>query len=173
MRRAYIILSHSNTLPARIIRFFTGKYYNHVSFGFSKDLKEIYSFGRKYPRFIYPGGFITEGVKSGYFGLHPGTKIAVMEINLSRRETDRIKAKIEKFIKNRNKFKYGLWHTVRIYFGKIYRDDKKYVCSVFVAYLLKDSFDLGKDYSLIMPEDFYILNAKIIYEGTRGGYCFE
>jgi len=82
MGKVYIILSRSNTLLARFIRLVTKKYYNHASLSFDRSLETFYSFGRLNPKLMFPAGFITEGVKSGYFGLHPGTKIMVLEREL-------------------------------------------------------------------------------------------
>ena len=170
MGQVYIILSRSNTVLARFIRLVTKKYYNHASLSFERSLDTFYSFGRLNPRLMFPAGFITEGVRSGYFGLHPKTKIMVLERDLPDEDIEVAKDNLLPFINRERRFKYGIWHFPNIYRGKTYRDDRNYVCSVFVAYVMKHAFDYGKDYSLVMPEDFHKLGANVIYEGNRGDY---
>ena len=59
MNKVYIVLSRSNTLLAMLIRVFTGKFYNHASIAFEKDLNSFYSFGRKNPRLLLPAEPVT------------------------------------------------------------------------------------------------------------------
>ncbi len=172
MEKIYIVLSRSNTLVARIIRLLTKKYYNHASVSMDKSLDTFYSFGRHDPRFMFPAGFIVEGVHKGFFGLHPSTKILVLEREVPSEAKEEVMANIRGFVSERKKFRYGIHQLPMVYRGKTYRSEKYYVCSVFCAYILRNAFDFGKDYSLVMPEDFYGLSARMIYEGKREGYVY-
>ena len=97
MNNYYIVLSHSNTLMARVVRIFTGAYWNHTSLALSGELNEFYSFGRKNPRLLFPAGFISEGVHTGYFGLKPKTKIAVYEAQMTDEEYGDMLTKLDEF----------------------------------------------------------------------------
>ncbi|MEG1781959.1 MAG: hypothetical protein RR253_01790 [Oscillospiraceae bacterium] len=173
MKKFYIVLSRSGTILARAIRIFTKKYYNHTSISFERSLNTFYSFGRRNPRLMFPAGFITEGVHSGFFALHPKTKICVLEGEMSEEAFCGVQKKLEPFIREPKKYKYGILQMLKMMTGKPYRSQDHYVCSVFAAYLLDDYFDFGKDYSLVYPEDFYIFDFKKIYEGTTGEYEYE
>lgn len=173
MKKVYIVLSRSGTILARAIQVFTKKYYNHTSISFEKSLDTFYSFGRRNPYLMFPAGFITEGVHRGFFGVHPNTKICVMEGEISDGDFDTVQKKLAPFIANPKKYKYGITQMIKMMRGVPYRSEDHFVCSVFAAYLLKDALDFGKDYSLVYPEDFYMLGFDKIYEGTAGDYEYD
>lgn len=173
MKKIYIVLSRSNTILARAIRIFTKKYYNHTSVAFDKSLDIFYSFGRRNPRLMFPAGFIIEGVHSGFFGIHPKTRICVLEGEISDEDFDTVQSRLAPFIANPKKYKYGVLQMPKMMAGKPYRSEDHFVCSVFAAYLFRDILNFEKDYSLVYPEDFYKFNFKKIYEGTARDYNYE
>ena len=174
MKHVYIILSRSSTIFALIIRAFTKKYYNHTSFALDKSLDTFYSFGRRNPRLMFPAGFITEGLHTGFFGLHPDTKICVLELEVTREQYRLIQERLKPFIENPKKYKYDVFHRFfNMPFNRPYKNKNNYVCSVFAANLLRDIYDMGKDCSLVYPEDFYRLKYNKIYEGTARDYNYE
>lgn len=173
MKKFYIVLSRSHTIFAIIIRLFTKKYYNHTSVAFDESLEEFYSFGRRNPRLMFPAGFIIEGVHRGFFGIHPKTKICVLEGELSREEWRLVQSRLEPFKAEPTKYKYSLVQAAMMALNKPYHHPTNYVCSVFAAYLFRDILDFGKDWSLVYPEDFTKFGFKKIYEGTTGEYKYE
>ena len=46
MKKIYIILMHTNTIPSKLVRFFTRYKYSHVAISFNKNCDVTYSFGR-------------------------------------------------------------------------------------------------------------------------------
>ncbi|MEG1049540.1 MAG: hypothetical protein RSE24_03260 [Oscillospiraceae bacterium] len=170
MEYVYVILSRSNTMFARAIRRFTKKYYNHTSIAFEESLTPFYSFGRLYPRVMFPAGFITEGVHKGFFKVHPDTKICAIKVPLTQEQLVGVKAKLKPFTDNPRYYQYNVLRMPLMMAGIPTKNDRKYVCSVFVAKLLGDVLDFGKDYSLVYPEDFLSFGFEIIYEGTAGDY---
>lgn len=173
MKKIYIVLSRSGTVLARAIRLVTKKYYNHTSVSFDRSLDVFYSFGRRNPRLLFPRGFITEGVHKGFFGLHPDTRICVLEGEISDRDFTLVQQRLAPFVARPKRYKYGVLNLIKMWAGRPYRTENKYVCSVFAAYLLDGILDFGKDYSLVYPEDFYNFGFKKIYEGTAGDYSYE
>ena len=47
-KNVYVVVSQSGTMPSRVLRKITGAPYNHVSVSLRADLKQMYSFGRRY-----------------------------------------------------------------------------------------------------------------------------
>ena len=173
MQKIYIVLSRSHTILARAIRIFTKKYYNHTSIAFDESLQPFYSFGRRNPKLMFPAGFITEGVHTGFFGLHPDTRICVLETEVTDEDIKIIQERLKPFTDAPLNFKYGVFQMPKMMTGRTYVPENQFVCSVFVAHLLKDIVPFTKDYSLIYPEDYFDYGFKKIYEGTAGDYKYE
>ena len=171
MKNIYIILSRSHTMLARSIQFISKKYYNHTSISFDDEIDTFYSFGRKNPRYLFPAGFITESIDTGFFGLHPETKICILKMPVSNEDFASVLKRLKPFTDNPNYYKYSLLELPCMTLGIPCHQKRKFVCSVFVAYLLDEILDYGKDYALVEPEDFFKFNCEIIYEGTAGDYA--
>lgn len=56
----YVLFSATPYRMGRMIRVVTGEPYNHVSIALEEDLKELYTFARRYYRTPFYGGFVTE-----------------------------------------------------------------------------------------------------------------
>ena len=70
-KKIYIIISASDTIPARLIRRATRAEYNHSSICFDDEFKTFYSFGRKVLWNPFYGGFVNAaqfGVKFRLLG---------------------------------------------------------------------------------------------------------
>ena len=83
MKKIYIILSHSGSMPSRIIKFFTLFKYSHVSIALKKDLRVMYSFGRKKLNNPFDGGFITEDKNGLFYKKFYKTKCIILEIDVN------------------------------------------------------------------------------------------
>lgn len=173
MKEFYLVLSRSHTTVAMLVRTFTGKYYSHASLGFTPELDEFHSFGRKNPKRMLPAGYITEGIDDGYFGMWPNTKILVLKGHLEDEDFELLQERIRGFEIDRKRYRYNIMGLVTSYIGIPWHRAKHYTCSGFVAYLFRDILDFGKDYSLVEPEDFYKFDFEKIYEGTAGEYDYE
>lgn len=168
--KIYIILSRSGTLFARIIRFYTHKYYNHASLAFEPGAETVYSYGRRYPRLWFPGGFIIEGCHRGYFKLHPEMEIIVLEAEITPAQLEAVHAKLAPMIARPRAYKYQL---SAVYYTMRHRPcDRldKFVCSGFIAYALQGILPIREHYSQVMPCDFMKLGLNVIYKGAVGDY---
>ena len=95
-------------------------------------------------------------------------------LDLSTEEIDSLMATAMDIIENPKKYKYDVFHRFfNMPFNRPYKNKNNYVCSVFAANLLRDIYDMGKDCSLVYPEDFYRLKYNKIYEGTARDYKYE
>lgn len=169
MSGVYLVLSRSRTIPSRVIHLFTKDEYTHSSLSFSDTIEYMYSFARKYPRLILPGGLITERFDRGLFALQPQTKCRIYQI-----ETDGEKRKqairiVEEMYAHKEKYGYSLLGVAFCKLGISRKRKNRYFCSEFVAEVLQESGirKMKKDPSLIRPQDLMELNGmKLIYEGT-------
>ncbi|MCL1950335.1 MAG: hypothetical protein FWF59_11445 [Turicibacter sp.] len=48
----YIVLTKTSSVASKLIGCYTKKPYSHVSIAFDKELKQVYSFGRKRPNYF-------------------------------------------------------------------------------------------------------------------------
>lgn len=60
MKKIYIILMHTRTIPAKLIKFATKYEYSHVGLSLEESCEEIYSFGRRKATSIINSGFTVE-----------------------------------------------------------------------------------------------------------------
>ncbi|MFS8630040.1 MAG: hypothetical protein LOD92_02505, partial [Bacillales bacterium] len=66
-KAVYILLTDTGTLFSRMIKFYTGAPYNHVSIALDEKLDQLYSFGRKVYCNPFSAGFIHERIDRGVF----------------------------------------------------------------------------------------------------------
>ena len=83
MKNIYILLTHSGTIPSKLVKFYTRNNYSHVSISLKKELTEFYSFGRKklYNPFI--GGFIIESKNSKFYKRFKNTKCVLLKLKVT------------------------------------------------------------------------------------------
>ena len=80
MKKIYIILSHSGTIPSKIIKLFTNYKYSHVAISLNKNINKMYSFGRKKLYNPFNGGFIIEYKNGLFYKKFKNTKCIIIEI---------------------------------------------------------------------------------------------
>lgn len=173
MKKIYIIISNSGTLVSKILKLFTKQKYVHVSIALDKNLKEAYSFGRKYVYSPIPGGFINEEYVKRC--KHFNKSISkIYELEIDYKKYNNLKKELENKYKRYNKkYKYNYRGLYFIQFNKIHHRDYHYLCSQFCGKLLIDNkiMDFNKDYSLIKPKDFLDINyTNLIFEGKTIDY---
>ena len=170
MRKIYIVLSYTGSLPSQLIKYATKKHYTHVSLSLDKGLTEMYSFGRRYLRFPVPGGFIKENVTQGLYAREK-TCIVVQEISITEEQYDKLLNILSSF--QVNPVYYDYKGAIGIYFNKDLFSEHGYVCSSFVNQMLNMiEVKTKKNNWEIEPEDFLDLeNTLLIYEGNASNYC--
>ena len=167
-KRIYIVLTRTNTILSRLIGIIKNDEYTHASISLNKDLEVMYSFGRKNKLNPFVGCFVKENLNEGVFEMHKNLKGLVIELEVTIKQYNKINELLNEFITNSNSYKYN-------YFGLIYnllnieacRSDR-FLCSEFVYYLISESgvVNLNKPRNLIRPQDFLMLNSKILYKGN-------
>lgn len=163
----YVILSQTGTVPAKIIKLFTGAPYNHASLSTDEDLQEIYSFCRKFKRFVLPAGFAEEN-KVGVFEMFKQVPCEIYSFEVSIEQYNEYQRLIECFKKDSRHYLYNVIGLIGLAFGFAVHRKNHFVCSEFVAHVLSECkiATFHKDLGLVKPDDFrYLDNATLVYKG--------
>lgn len=170
----YVMLSRTHTIPARLIRLYTGNPYSHTSIALDPELKQMYSFARKGVWNPFDSGFIKEDINSGIFGRDKNVYCSIYAVPVSDEQYRSIRDEISYFVKNQDEYGYNYTGLVFAMFGKNIDDGKHFMCSQFVNHLFYKSglslFDKGEK-GLVKPYDFHLkLKHHRIYRGKLTEY---
>lgn len=151
----YIVLMHTGTMLANTIKAVTKDEFSHSCISFTSKLDPMFSFGNKKTSYIAgQPGFVQQNTKDEFFKKKKSVyEIYVMFVSKSQKQKmiDRLK-----WFKEKDKYLgYDIIGLIKYKLG-ISSDDnlKKWFCSRFVAELLGQAEDLGRDASLFSPQDF-------------------
>lgn len=173
-KKIYILLTYTGTLPSKLIKLYTKKTFSHVSISLDKDLTELYSFGRKYLRFPFIGGFIQENPNIGVFALYPDTLCRLYEMKVSKRQYTKIKQEIEKFKAQKSKYNYNFLGLAGLMLNRRIVVKDRFFCSQFVAKVLEDSqvnlFDKASEFVTVEDFNIQLENNPMIFEGNLQKY---
>lgn len=168
MKKVYILLSRTNTVPARIIRLFKGGRFSHASISLEPSTDKFYSYARRKPNNPLRSGLVAEDIHSGVFSLYPNAPCALYELEVSDDAYERMKLTLEYFLDNYDKATYNMIGLIPTAIGWKIKRKLHLVCSQFVAVILSSSSEIAlpKDPYLMCPNDFLELeNTKLIFEG--------
>ena len=169
MEKIYIVLAHTGTLLSRLIKMRTGAEYTHVSIALDENLKNMYSFGRKYSYIAFIGGFVREGANFGTFKRFYNTEISIYEVSVTEEQYKKVYETIEFVKEHKDEYKFNILGDG---FNKKRKAEKTYYCAEFVKALLeKSEVDISGLPEIIKPEHFKnIKNSKLIYKGLLKEY---
>lgn len=162
----YVVLFYSGTALGKLIKAAAGPHFSHAVISFTEDLTEMYSFGRKSG--LNVEAFVVDSIENEAYQ-RPDTQYAIYMIPATADQYDRMKDRINWFIKNAAKFKYNFSGLFKNYLGVSDNPKYRYFCSQFVADILNVA-DPAKPYfadpSLVTPENFiYTTFAQYIVSG--------
>lgn len=169
----YLILTQTGTRVSRIIKLFTGAPYNHSSISGDSRLEEMYSFCRYYKHRPLPAGFSQEHVNTCVFGMFAHIPCAIYRIPVSEEQFVHYRNLVAYFKQEKNYYSFNLMGFVGNALKVPIHRKRKFVCSQFVAYMLRESgiHSFKKDLFLITPDDFrFIPQAELWYEGNLRDY---
>lgn len=151
-RRIYVLLTDTGTLFTRMIRMVTRFPLNHASIAFDRDLKEVYSFGRKNPHNPLIGGFVKENVYDEWFD---NVDCAIFSCTVDSSVYYQMQEQMEWYERNQALYKYNLLGLFGVVFNKEIERTNAYFCSQFVASVFeKNGLALSdKTAGLITPGD--------------------
>lgn len=173
MKKIYVLLMHTNTMPAKLIKMATNYPYSHVGISLEKDCNTIYSFGRKKFNSVLQAGFSIESKHGKFFQKFNKTICKIYEIEITDNQYEDLERIIADIIINRNHYKYDFIGIVLRFFGIPVTFKNRYVCSYFVASLLEKAkiYHFKKRVSMVKPQDFEgLLGFQKIYAGRYALY---
>lgn len=166
----YIVFTDTKTNLARMIKNYTKYPFSHVSISFSKDLSQMYSFGRKEAGNAFIGGFVKEDVGDHLF---QRADCAVCKLAVNEDSYRRIWAYVQQMEREQEQFKYNFTGLFAVALN--YQFDRKnaYFCSQFVAEALAagDVRPAGKPPALMTPRDLFSSDSmELLYRGDMRNY---
>ena len=170
MKKIYIILMHTNTVPAKFVKVMTNYEYSHVGISLKKNCNTIYSFGRKKVNSILNGGFTIQNKKGEFFKKFDKTICKIYELEISDEQYQEVRTIIKNMKLNNDDYKYDFLGAGLRYFKLPIHFKNKYVCSYFVASVLDkaDIYNFDKSLYFVNPKDFE--KISILNEIYKGSY---
>ncbi len=167
-KKIYIVLTRTNTILSRLIGFIKEDDYTHASISLDIGLKEMYSFGRKYLYNPFVGCFVKENFNKGVYGRHNNLCGLVMEIEVSHEQYRKVENLINEFILNKDLYKYNYIGLINCLLNIESCNEKKFLCSEFVYYILNksDIVNFSKSRNLVRPQDLQNVKGRIIFIGN-------
>lgn len=169
MKKIYVMLTRTDTVPAKMIRKFACGEFSHVSVSLYPRTDHFYSFARRHINNPLFAGFISENIHTKVFARYPYALCAVYEFEVSDQSYERAKKLLSYFRAHRREATYNFMGAIASKMGITIRRKYKFTCSQFVAFVLyysKAVKKLPKDPYLMLPNDFTkIEEARLIYKG--------
>lgn len=173
MKSIYLLLSNTGTITNKAIKAFTAAPYNHASLSLDKNMKRLYSFGRRRPTNPLWGGFVQEDLVQGTFSWYPYATCAVYELKMTRRKYQKLERLLKAFAKNYKIYFYNYIGLLGVPTNQPIHVKSSYFCSQFVAEVLKRAGSnlFHKTSALVTPDDFRgHEELQLIYEGPLYEY---
>ena len=139
MKKIYIVTTFTGTLLSCLIRNISKTPYAHVSIALNEYLRPMYSFGRLNPKTPIFAGFVEENINEGLYAIRTNTMCRVYSLMVTERQYEKLKENIDNVSINRKQYVYDVKALVYLSVNKPRKKDYKYVCSHFVADMLKRS----------------------------------
>lgn len=169
MKKIYIILMHTHTVPAKIIKAVTKYEYSHVCISLEKHCNILYSFGRRNVHSILNAGFCIEHKNGEFFKTFNKTQCKIYEIEITEEQYKKVKEILQYMQLHSKLYKYDYFGIIPRFFGIPITLKNRYVCSYFVAYILAKAkiYYFNKKICMIKPQDLAKLKgANEIYQGS-------
>lgn len=161
----FITLMHSGTSLANAIKKFTKDEFSHACISLNSDLSPLYSFGRKKVDLLSGTGFCTVSPDHPFFKKFKSV-YSVYVMYMNKDEYDKLKLRLDYFIKNKDNFKYDIFALLLNAMNIPSEFSKKYFCSKFVADIINSGRKLDKYPSLYRPNDFaYRSDITLVNKG--------
>ena len=173
MKKIYLFFVCTPSIVSRAIKKYTKDSYTHVAISVDPDMKEFYSFARRYSYSPLPAGFVMESLNSSFYKRNGESRCKLVAIDVTEEQYSSIKKKLKVMYENRYDYKYNLMGL--LLYGQNISLQRKYhrFCSEFVSEILKENNIMysQKSPQKIRPIDLTrIENSSDIYEGTIRNY---
>lgn len=173
MKKIYVVLMHTHTMPAKVVSLFTMYKYSHIAISFDEKCDVVYSFGRRNLYSFLNGGFTIEYKDGEFFSKFNETNCKVYEVLIEDEQYDYLYKTIEYMKDNQDDYKYDFVGAILRYMKIPVTFKNRYVCSYFVAELLQEAkiWDFNKETCFVEPKDFENIDIfNLIYTGKYKSY---
>ncbi len=171
MKQIYLILTHTGTIPSKIIRRYTKAPFSHVSIALDKELNEMYSFGRLNPYNFIIAGFVHEGINFGTFKRFKETETNIYSLDIKDGQYEKIKQIIYNMKNSNIRYKFNNIGLIAVAFHKRVQRKNHFYCAEFLKYLFEEAKIENNLPDIVRPEDFMnIKGLKLIYSGKLREY---
>ena len=171
MKKIYILLSKTDTIPSRLIHVSIGGLYTHASIALTPETDKLYSFARRTLHNPFNAGFIVENTSTFVFAKYSECQCAVYSLEITDDAYERMEKLLSEIVSEKDKYGYNFLGAIPSKYGIRWRRKYRFTCSQFVAFLLEKAkaTKLPKHYLLMMPNDFLnVKGLKLIYSGKIG-----
>ena len=167
MSEIFIVLMHSMTIPARIVKLATRYKYSHVAISLEENCDTLYSFGRKKVNNALDGGYSVENRNGDFFKKFKNATCTVYKMKVPNEKKENLE-KLLISMKENDVYKYDFVGAFFRFFKIPVTFKNQYTCSYFVAHALKETgiYDFEIPPHFVNPKDFEkIQMLEKIYEG--------
>lgn len=165
MNQLYIVFSSTPYKMGRLVRHVTGDVYNHVSISLDRDLRQMYSFARRYYKTPFYGGFVRESV-SRYIREGKTTQVCICSIPVTDEQFENLAAQLLDMEENKEHYLYNHLSAVASVFGRTAKREDSYTCVEFCTDVLREvgiALDLDRYYTIGQLHS--ILEPNTVYTG--------
>ena len=175
MKKIYIVLIQSPTVPAKLMNFFKRNKYTHAALSLDEELRSMFSFGRHWTSYPCPCGFKQENFNEGVYGKCADLPGVVLELDVTDEQYEKAMVKLDEFILRSKHYKYNYLGVFANFFKVDYKHKNKFFCSEFVYYILYESgiLDLGTSRVFVSPQELSTVSKKVVYEGNLKTYVAQ
>ena len=174
MPHIYVMISQTGTSGSEFFKLITRKPYNHSSIAFDRELREMYSFGRRLLYFQFVAGLVRENPDTFVYKRFTKTICKIYEVPCTDAQYAKLRRMMdEEYLPEFQRYKYDFFGLPFRCLGIKYERKYRYVCSHFVAKVIQRAgiHIFSKDPFFIYPYHLEeITGAKCIYEGLLTGY---
>ena len=171
MKSLYILISRTDTGFARLIRRYTGSYFNHAAVAFDSRLEQLYSFARRARDLPLSGGLVRESPLMYTLG-RGDAEIRLYRVEVPDERFIAARRTVQMMVRDGG-YLYNLLSVCTYPFTHGLPAYKAQTCSEFTALVLRIAgVPLDRPDCQYHPEDFTRLLAdREIYRGSLVGYC--
>lgn len=169
MKKIYILLMHTNTIPSKLVKFFTRYEYSHVAMSLDKECYTTYSFGRRNLYNIFNGGLSIQKKDGAFFNKFNKTVCKIYELEVTEKQYLDVKNLLIDMEANIDSYKYDFLGMFSRFFKIPITFKHRFVCSYFVAYVLEKAniYKFDKETCFVIPKNFEsIKGLREIYKGN-------
>ena len=164
----YVLLTHTGTTLSNTIKRVTEQPYSHASISFDPELRNMYSFGRKYKNNPLIGSFVREDIQQGLFkDVQDNATYSLYVTFVTKEQLEAMQTRLSYFKENGSGFTYSFKGLINFRLGRETDSVDSFFCSQFVDHILtagRQYFD--RHSSLVAPTDFSL--HKDFYFVSKG-----